>query len=86
MAASDNLTGEHRKRVDDKVHSLASRIDSRKSYHSPRDCDACRYEPCETQFEIWDLERELDRWKQQPLQQIENEDRTQKLEDDYFCI
>ena len=84
MPIPENLTAEQRERVDEKVRSIANRIDSRKNYHSPRACDACRDEPCATQFEIWDLERELDSWKQQPLQEIENEDRVRRIEDEYF--
>ena len=84
MPTSDNLTSEQRKRADEKVRSLATKIESRKSYHSPGDCDDCRDGPCGAQFEIWTLEREIEGWKQQPLQQIENEDRARKLEDEYF--
>ena len=66
------------------MRSLESRIDRTKRYHSPGDCDACRDEPCGTQFEIWDLEHELGRWKQQPLQEIEKEDSAKRFEDERF--
>ncbi|MFI5088277.1 MAG: hypothetical protein ACHP7I_07780 [Terriglobales bacterium] len=77
------MTAEQRKRVDERLRSLASKLNSLNSYHS-NDCRDCRHEPCGVQFEIWDVERAVRDWKQEPLQQIEKEDKAQKLEDDYF--
>ena len=84
MPELDSLTDEQRKRVEEKIRSIATKIESRRTYHSIRDCEDCRYEPCAIQFELWDLERELERWRQQPLQEIENEDTARRQEDEYF--
>ena len=86
MSASDDLTTEQRKRVDERIRLLASKLDSLNRYHDLGKCMACRDGPCGAQFEIWDTGRELEGWKQHPLQQIEEEDKARKLEDDYFAL
>jgi hypothetical protein len=37
------------------------------------------------QFQIWDVEREIRKWKEDPLAQIDNEDAAQRLEDEYLA-